>query len=205
MRPNGNDLIYGGDGNDTIYASDNDGNDTAHGDAGADTLYGVGDSVLYGDDGSDTLYNNASSFNAGSTTVTLNGDDGADYLWGGYGQTTMDGGNGADTLTGSSVGVDTFKFDAATAFNVVDSIQQLNTYDNDNIDISDVLDGHYNPLTDAITDFVQIQTNGSNSELFVDTTGSATFGSAQHIATIEGVTGLTDEAALLIAGTLVAA
>jgi len=32
-----------------------------------------------------------------------------------------------------------------------------------------VLDGYYNPGTDVITDFVQIQTNGSDSELYVDT------------------------------------
>ncbi|MGY4430665.1 hypothetical protein ACVWWO_003142 [Bradyrhizobium sp. F1.13.1] len=40
-------------------------------------------------------------------------------------------------------GTDKFAFDAASAFNAVDSIQQFNTADNDNIDISDVLDGHY--------------------------------------------------------------
>lgn len=201
---NGNDVIYGGNGDDFIYASGSDGSDTVHGDAGADTLYGVGNSVLYGDDGSDTLYNNASSFNAGSTAMTLNGGDGADYLWGGYGQTTMDGGNGADTLYGGS-GHDIFTFDAATAFNAVDTVQYFNSGSGDKIDISDILDGHYNPGTDVITNFVQIQTNGSNSELYVDTTGTATFGSAEHIATIQGVTGLTDEAALVTAGTLLAA
>ncbi|MGY4433941.1 hypothetical protein ACVWWO_006418 [Bradyrhizobium sp. F1.13.1] len=77
-------------------------------------------------------------------------------------------------------GTDKFAFDAASAFNAVDSIQQFNTADNDNIDISDVLDGHYTSGVDVLTDFVQIQTNGSNSELYVDTSGSATFGSTQH-------------------------
>jgi hypothetical protein len=73
------------------------------------------------------------------------------------------------------------------------------------IDIADILDGHYHSGTDVLTNFVQFQTNGSNSELFVDTTGSATFGSAQHIATIVGVTGLTDEVADVTNGLLVAA
>jgi hypothetical protein len=73
-------------------------------------------------------------------------------------------------------GVDTFKFAAGSAFNAVDTVQSFNTADGDKIDIADVLDGHYNSGTDVITNFVQIQTNGSNSELFVDTTGTATFG-----------------------------
>jgi hypothetical protein len=68
-----------------------------------------------------------------------------------------------------------------------------------------VLDGYYNPGTDVITDFVQIQTNGSDSELYVDTTGTATFGPGQHIAAIQRVTGLTDEVALVTAGTVIAA
>lgn len=55
----------------------------------------------------------------------------------------------------------------------------------DNIDISDVLYGTFKPGTDVIINFVQITTtNGSNSEVYVDTTGTATFGSAEHIATI---------------------
>ena len=37
-----------------------------------------------------------------------------------------------------------------------------------------------------------------------DTTGTGTFTAAQHIATIVGVTGLTDEAADVTAGLLVA-
>lgn len=66
-----------------------------------------------------------------------------------------------------------------------------------------MLEGHFNPATDEITNFVEITTNGSNSELYVDTTGTATFTAAEHIATIQGLTGLTDEAALVAAGTLV--
>jgi hypothetical protein len=81
-------------------------------------------------------------------------------------------------------------FGGADAFSAVDTIQQFS---------------HFDPATDAITYFVQIQTNGSNSELYVDTTGSGTFGTAHHIAPIQGVTGLTDEDALLTAGTLIAA
>jgi Ca2+-binding RTX toxin-like protein len=201
----GNDTINGGNGNDIIYASSGDGTDTVHGDAGADTIYGVADSVLSGDDGNDTLYNNASYADGGSTAVTLHGGDGADTLYGGYGTTALHGDAGADTLVGMLYGVDVFTFDAASAFNAVDTIQSFNTGDGDKIDVSNILETHYDPLHDLITNFVQIQTNGSNSELFVDTTGTATFNSADHVATILSVTGLTDEAALVTAGTLIAA
>jgi Ca2+-binding RTX toxin-like protein len=200
----GNDTIYGGDGADYIYASGSDGSDTAHGNDGADTLYGVGHSVLYGDDGNDSLNNNASSGNAATTVVTLYGGSGVDTLWGGYGQTIMDGGSGADSLNGISSSTETFKF-GSDAFGAVDTVNYFRTADSDKLDISDILDGHYTPGVDVITNFVQIQTNGSNSELYVDTTGSASFGSVQHIATIVSVTGLTDEAALVTAGTLLAA
>lgn len=200
---NGDDLLYGGDGDDTIYAMT--GSDIAHGDGDGDYLYGNDHATLYGDAGDDYLYNNGSNLDAATTVVTMYGGDGADTLVGGYGTNVMSGGNGADTMTGWSGCVDIFKFDAATAFDAVDTIQQLST--GDVIDISDILDGHYDPLTDVITDFVQFTTNGSNTDIYVDTTGSATFGSAQQIATIAYNTdsSLTDEAALVTAGTLLAA
>ncbi|MHC2424237.1 Ca2+-binding RTX toxin-like protein [Bradyrhizobium elkanii] len=203
----GNDTLYGGDGADIFYAASNDGNDVMHGDAGGDTLKGADHSVLYGDDGNDQLWNIATSPYATNTLVTMYGGSGSDILYAGYGQNIMNGGAGADTLNGSGSGIDTFQFDAATAFNAVDTMTgfQKTGTNHDIIDISDVLDGHYNPLTDVITNFVQMTTNGSNSELYVDTTGSATFGTSQHIATIQSVTGLTDEAALVTAGILLAA
>lgn len=222
---NGADLIYGGDGNDTIYgnsgadtiyggdgtdaitANSNDGNDTIYGDAGNDTLKGADHSVLYGGDGDDILMNIATSPYAATTQVTMYGGAGADTLSGLYGESIMNGGAGADTLQGYVTGRDTFAFDAATAFDAVDTITnfQKTGVNADKIDIADVLDGYFDPLTELITDFVQFTTNGSNSEVYVDTTGSATFGAAQHIATIQSVTGLTDEAALVTAGLLIAA
>jgi Ca2+-binding RTX toxin-like protein len=224
----GNDNINGYAGNDTIYAgADNDnvngwyGNDTLYGDAGTDTLSGDdgtdtlyggddGDTLkggdhadtLYGEAGNDTLYGDWYAYETGADL--LYGGDGADTLYGKNGNDTLEGGNGADNLYGES-GADTFMFMAATAFNAVDAVKDFSTAQNDNIDISDVLDGYYTHGVDVLTDFVQITTNGSHSELRVDTTGSASFGSGTHIATIENVTGLTDEAALVTAGRLLVA
>lgn len=197
---NGDDLLYGGDDDDTIYALI--GYDIAHGDGGADTLSGGDHATLYGDAGNDTLTGGSSS----SDVVTMFGGDGADTLTGGAGSTIMNGGAGADTMYAASGAIDIFAFDS-TAFGAVDTIssfQQLGAK-HDKLDISDILDGHYNPGTDILTNFAQIQDNGSNSELYVDTTGSGTFGSAQHIATVQGVTGLTDEDAMVTAGILLAA
>lgn len=53
----------------------------------------------------------------------------------------------------------------------------------------------------AITDFVQITTSGSHSILSIDADGGAN--SFVQIASIIGVTGLTDEAALVSSGNLV--
>jgi len=58
-------------------------------------------------------------------------------------------------------------------------------------------------MTDAITDFVQITDNGTDSTLAVDVDGSADAFVA--IAVITGKTGLTDEAALEVNGTLITA
>lgn len=73
--------------------------------------------------------------------------------------------------------------------------------ENDKIDISDIIDLNYDPLNDFITDFVQITDNGSDSVLSVDADGGAN--NFVQIATLYGVTGLTDEIVLEDSGTLV--
>ncbi|MGE4314273.1 MAG: glycine-rich domain-containing protein [Pseudobdellovibrionaceae bacterium] len=109
------------------------------------------------------------------------------------------GGSGNDDLYGSS-GLDVFEFSHRGAANT-DQIYNF-TNGTDQIDLRDLLSG-YDPMSDAITSFVQITTNGANSDIRVDTTGSGSFGGDVMVATIHGVTGLTDEAALLSNGTLI--
>ena len=81
-----------------------------------------------------------------------------------FGLDVLYGQDGLDTLFGGA-GADDFIFEAASAFNNVDVIKDFVANDNDTIDISDVLDTHYTHGVDTLTDFVQITTNGSNSEL----------------------------------------
>ena len=70
--------------------------------------------------------------------------------------------------------------------------------------MSDLLSA-YNPLTDDITHFVEITTSGSNSILKVDANGTTGGASFVQIATLEGITGLTNEATLEANGTLITA
>jgi Ca2+-binding RTX toxin-like protein len=167
----GNDTLTGGDNFDYIFASY--GNDIIYGGAGNDRLDGAWDN--------DTLY----------------GQDGNDVLEAGSGNDVIYGGAGSDVLYGHG-GNDIFVFDD-TFFSGIDTIQDFNS-GADKIDIADVLVG-YDALTEAITDFVQITTSGSNSILSVDFDGGAN--NFVQIATIIGVTGLTNEEALETAGTLI--
>jgi len=146
----------------------------------------------------------ADDIHGGAGNDTINAGDGDDLIHGGAGDDVLYGEDGLDTLFGGG-GADDFIFESASAFNDVDVIKDFSTGESDAIDISDVLDGYYTDGVDVLTDFVEITTNGSNSELRVDTSGSGSFGAGTLIATIEGVTGLTDEAALKSSGYLIAA
>ncbi|MBK6895637.1 MAG: tandem-95 repeat protein [Alphaproteobacteria bacterium] len=177
----GDDNLYGNGGDDNLYGGD--GLDILSGDNGNDNLYGdAGNDTLKGRDGDDSLY----------------GGEGNDYLEGGNNNDTLYGGAGADTLKGSA-GVDTFVFQSMA--DAGDTIQDFNRTAGEKVDISDILSGIYDPLTEAITDFVQIVDSGLNSVLSIDITGTAT--NFVQVATILNVTGLTDEQALVNNGTLI--
>ena len=113
--------------------------------------------------------------------------------------TTLSGGAGNDDLYGSQ-GIDIFKFSEVGTANL-DTVHGFNTQA-DKIDLSDLLSG-YDPLTEAITDFVQITDSGTDSDLRVDTTGTGSFGASTVVATFENVTGLTNESLLEAFGVLI--
>ncbi len=130
--------------------------------------------------------------------------EGADVIAAAAGNTTiLNGGDGLDDLYGST-GLDVFMFENASAFNDIDLVNGFTTSDGDALGLSDILTAAgYNPVADAITDFVEITDSGADSVVKVDTTGSASFGAGTQIATIVGVTGLTDELALEGTGNLI--
>lgn len=187
----GADLLDGGDGWD--YARYKNSSEAVHinmetgvhtgGDAQGDILVNI--EAVVGSTFDDTLH-------GGNTNDFLSGDKGNDAIAGGLGVDQLIGGKGADT----------FVFESASAFHDVDAIRDFSLADGDKIDISDVLAG-YDPIHDAITNFVMITDNGSNSILSIDATGSGSH--FIQIATIQGITGLTNEESLETAGTLITA
>ncbi|HEY1614377.1 MAG TPA: calcium-binding protein [Rhizomicrobium sp.] len=118
---------------------------------------------------------------------TLNGGTGSDSFYANAGNNIISGGGGYDSVH-LGTGSDTVLFKGATAETGIDTIYNFDpgTKD-DKIDISDVI-STYDPATDAIANFVQLATSGSDTQLKVDTDGSGT--SYTQIATISGVTGL---------------
>lgn len=222
----GDDYLYGEDGGDGLLGEEDDdvifggnGADYIFGDANTAVAYG-GNDVLYGENGNDWIEGGKGDDNISGGADSdillgqegadiISGDAGNDFIMGGAGNDYIAGGDGLDDLYGEG-GADTFVFDA-TAFNNVDTIHDFSTGSADRLDISDILDGFYNPGTDAITDFVRITDNGTHSFLSVDQNGGGN--SFTQIAQLSGVTNIAAGAtateielqAMITAGTLLAA
>lgn len=217
----GADTIYGGKNSDTLYGGEgNDilsgdaGNDEAHGGSGDDTVSGGdGEDTLYGDEGNDILNGGDETdilygglgddqLFGGSYGDSLYGGDGADIIDGEAGKDIIYGGDGADILTGGTK-EDIFVFEnTANVFSEIDTITDFSMSDGDKLDLSDLL-GAYDPLTDAITDFIEITDNGTDSYLAVDADGGGD--NYIQIATLLNITGLTDETSLENSGKLITA
>lgn len=230
----GDDVLYGGDGIDNLFGGDNDdtlyggdGNDILAGDAGNDLLYGEdgndrlfghsGDDTLYGGDGDDLMYGDSTVETVGDgddilyggngndtlaglgANDVLFGENGNDRLFGHSGDDILNGGAGSDQLYGGA-GSDRFVFDSVFG---IDTVFDFSLGQNDILDVSNLLTGFYtDPLTQVIEDYVRITTSGSNSVLWVDQNGGGN--SFVQVATIAGITGLTNESALQTSGHLVA-
>lgn len=184
----GDDILAGDIGNDRLYGGDD--NDILEGGEGNDRLYGdAGDDILNGDAGNDRLYGR-------DDDDILNGGAGKDTLYGDAGDDVLNGGEGRDNLYGGA-GADVFVLDQIDTF---DNIRDFSIAEGDTIDISDLLSG-YDPLSDAITDFVNITQNSKHSFINIDVDGGGD--NFVRVAKVLNVTGLTDEAALEDSGTLI--
>lgn len=104
---------------------------------------------------------------------------------------TLYGGDGMDTLFGG-FGADTFVFEAATAFNDVDTIVSFDQSQNDVIDISDILSG-LGVNAGNISDYVDVTAGG----VFVDILGSGTFNAGNQIISFGGTSNVSDELTML--------
>lgn len=212
-------ILTGGGGNDTIIAGG--GADTMLGGTGDDLyIVSVTSSVISesASEGTDSVQSSvtytlsaevenltltaATAINGtgnGSANILIGGT-GNNALSGGAGNDTLDGGTGLDTLTG---GADADIFVLGNVSNI-DVVTDFSTAQGDALDIRDLLSG-YNPGSHTITDWVRVTDVSANSKLEIDRDGTGgTYGWVQ-IATLNGVTGLTDEAALVANGNLLAA
>ncbi len=113
---------------------------------------------------------------------------------------TIVGGDGLDILYGSSQ-TDIFVFESISIFNDLDQIENFNILENDQIDLSGILTG-FNPLTDNISDFVQINNSGANSIISIDANGEVGGVNFQNAIQLNGINDL-DEFAMLDSGNLI--
>jgi hypothetical protein len=137
---------------------------------------------------SETMYGTSSS-------QTLNGLAGDDVLYGMDGDDVLYGGSGIDFLFGGN-GADTFAFNDMAS---VDTVHDFNISEGDMIDISDLLIG-YDPITDAIQDFVMLTSDGQDTFISVDADGGAD--NFVVLAKFLGVTDIKNEDTLETSGTL---
>ncbi len=159
------------------------------------------DHVLFlGDNWADRWYHYAGTNNAkgyvaeweGSAVLANNANLSADTV-------SLSGGDGLDTLYGGA-GIDTFIFEAASAFNDADVINNFVTgAGGDAIDISDLLTGFAGP----ITNWVNFVDSGANTLVQVDSNGTTGGTAWTTIGQINDLTGL-DEATLYSDGNIIA-
>lgn len=141
------------------------------GTTGNDSTTGNGNNnVIIGDDGDDDIDAGAGAddVHGGAGADDIHGDGRDDVLHGGDGDDTLYGDSGLDTLWGGD-GDDPFTFDSTNAHTETDEIADFDSA-NDAIDISDLL-SVYDPMTDVLSDFVEITDNGTDSTLSVDADG----------------------------------
>lgn len=216
----GKDTIKAGDGNDLIDGGA--GEDLLAGGAGDDTyvVSGSKDKIIEkAGEGNDTVQSSGSFSltklanvenieltGSADTSATgngadnlLTGNDGDNALSGRAGNDTLIGGEGADTLTGG-IGDDIFVFDtlASGGSDIVTDF----TGGEDNLAFDDAVFTALNGLSDLSTHLVAgtaaadaddfLIFDGSTGALYYDADGNGATESAIHIATLTGVSTLSD-------------
>ncbi|HBR69964.1 MAG TPA: hypothetical protein DEA55_11375 [Rhodospirillaceae bacterium] len=221
----GNDILYGEAGDDELFGDTDD--DILIGGAGADSLLGSqgidtadysgsigGVTVNFqtstgsGGDAAGDTFNSVENITGSAYADTLTGSSGTNVLKGGDGNDTINGGLGDDVLygeAGSDIltgggGSDVFVYGESLASGWEDTVTDFSLAGNDKVELTGLLTG-YDPLTDLISDFVQITDDGTNSFVAVDADGGAD--NFVQIITLQNVTGLTDEDSLKASGNLI--
>lgn len=207
----GNDVLFGGDDNDTLNGGA--GNDSIEGGSGDDDMTGgTGNDTYYVDSTSDTV---TESSGEGTDTViagvdwTLGSDVENLQLqgWTGYigtgnalnnsikgssGDDTLDAaagddliifGLGTDIVTGGA-DADIFALEAGCLGSGIDTVCDFSAGDGDQLDLRGLLES-YDPMTQAIADFVAYSVSGGDTTIAVDAAGTGS--SYTALATLTGV------------------
>ena len=212
----GRDFIYSGDEDNVLLGLA--GADVLQGGEGADIIDGGDgrDYARYSDSDEAVTINLATNVNTGGTAEgdllynieaitgssfgdTLLGSDAREWFYGNRGDDLIYGGLGRDELTGGE-GADTFLFLAESAFEDIDNVRDFDISEGDHIDISDLL-SEYDPLTDAISDFLTVTNNGNDSLIAVDVDGGGD--NFVTVARVRGVADLEDAEILVDSGNLI--
>ncbi|MCB9963607.1 MAG: type I secretion C-terminal target domain-containing protein [Rhodospirillales bacterium] len=218
----GNDVISGGFGDDLIYGDSVNTDALADAQGLTDLIEGAGWSVfeaLEAGKGTTTTWSRADTLAYIRTHTlelaeesvdteghartggndTLTGGAGNDILFGQEGNDILNGGSGNDLLYGGS-GADRFLFTSDAGHANV--IGDFDAAEGDVLDLGGLLEG-FDPVTDAIADFVTLTETGGNTVVSVDTNGTDLGASFTAVVTLEHVTGL-DVTTLYAQGTLIA-
>ena len=173
-------IVLGYEGNDVLFASLD--NTEVYGGEGDDSLYGQGDSdELYGGLGDDYL-------RAGDGNDMLYGGAGDDELRGYDGNDTLYAGAGSDKLIGHD-GADEFVLFGEESFDGnLNRIIDFNGSEGDSISLVAGLIG-YDPLNDAISDFVTITQSATNTYVNVDRDGQDSGYENYQAIRLDNVTG----------------
>ncbi len=159
---NGADILFGNDGDDRLYGQND--NDTLYGGNGVDRLYGG--------DADDILYGEADN----------------DYLIGGAGDDIFYGGAGNDYMRGDD-GADKFVISGVETFGALDRIADFDVSEGDWIEFSSSILSGYDPVDDAITDFITLTETATHTYINVDRDGTGPEYSAEQVVRIQNVTG----------------
>lgn len=179
----GNDILEGDGGADIIDGGD--GWDYARYErAGSGVQINLETGVHTGSDAAGDTLLNIEAVTGSSYGDSLTGGSGGDYLNGGGGNDLLNGRGGADVLLGGN-GADTFVIDV---IGPQDIISDFSLSQNDVIDLHDLFVIEYDPLQDAISDFISITDDGTHSYMSVDIDGEGD--SFIQIAQVGNITGL---------------
>ncbi len=175
--PTGVEAAFGLDGSDFIYG--NTGDNKLFGGDGNDYVFDFagGENEIHGGNGNDYLYD--------SIGGELFGGAGDDVLYIGSGDNVMAGGEGTDTY---------LVFGTVSQFSGnTNVITDFSTTEGDNLDLNWILSSGYDPVQDAIEDFIILTDNGTDTLVSVDVDGTGAGQVAHDLVLLEGVTGASIE------------